>query len=626
MEWFNIGENTRNIIRKTVFRLFFLLLLVFAADQWVDLEKVGANLTDSAGLWSGLSRVFILLGTQKEVLFLLTLICGISAILLVKNKHNVQPLSLARQVNEKGTTQRSKTGAGFIGLLVVGFIVIRAGMLFVYDGSYIDEYWHVFSGQELLKDGTFTSFYENGETYTRGSVISLLVGISVTVFGAQVWAIKLVPVLISVGSLILLIVIGYHVFRTNSMIVLMLLFYTFSPWLLFQHFYARMYVFYEFFILLLLVITFRVIAALQSRKSRTAALWSALLFGLPLGAYVAVDDKGAFLPLIMSGIVAVYLILFEIQHLFVLEKSKNPKEKMNATQSYPRLLLLYKLIFILIFGTIAFGMFNIREQVRYLVGADLTHTSPEGFKYINFFFDIHPLFTIFFLLSPLVLMLPSRERIYATVTLVAGFFLFLVHMASSADLQIVRGVIYFLPLFFIVTLITVEQFQKHVLIALGVPLLLMVNIIGSYPDQFFQQPHIPGEVFYIDYHKAYAYVKEQCRSEPILQTAPSPFIAQFYDVTPDYGLMMRDTRHQKSLYVSAREDETVSTRMKSYYGRIPMLTDRARFTELLQEPYCYVERHPSRYAFISQKDHQKLVENADETETFQNISVYINRE
>ena len=70
----------------------------------------------------------------------------------------------------KNMLQRfSKDKAGLLAVVLVSlaFIIIRFIMPIKFDGSYIDEYWHITSGISLFESGQYAYFYNDGGGYDR---------------------------------------------------------------------------------------------------------------------------------------------------------------------------------------------------------------------------------------------------------------------------------------------------------------------------------------------------------------------------------------------------------------------------------------------------------------------------
>lgn len=53
-------------------------------------------------------------------------------------------------------------------LISIVFITIRLAMPIKFDGSYIDEYWHITSGISLFESANYAYFYNNGSPTREG--------------------------------------------------------------------------------------------------------------------------------------------------------------------------------------------------------------------------------------------------------------------------------------------------------------------------------------------------------------------------------------------------------------------------------------------------------------------------
>jgi hypothetical protein len=139
--------------------------------------------------------------------------------------------------------------AGLLTVILVSivFISIRLAMPIKFDGSYIDEYWHITSGISLFESTDYAYFYNDGEPYKRGPLMSLWVGFWLAIFGKSILVAKFAPISIGITNYFLFLYLSTKLIDRRRFQILSLLLYTFSPWCIFNHFYIRMYVVYELF-------------------------------------------------------------------------------------------------------------------------------------------------------------------------------------------------------------------------------------------------------------------------------------------------------------------------------------------------------------------------------------------
>jgi len=619
MELNTLSNITKQGARVGVFGTFLLVLMAFTFDTWVHLEVLGNWILRMGIPLGGVSHVFRYLGQHPEALFGMALLSGAVSVVLLFSEQIERVQTHSRFTKkQQGDKQIDKSGGG-IAFLIIVFIVIRGGMIFVYDGTYVDEYQSVVSGQNVIQQSVTEPSTLYGNNTQGGGLVSVLVGLSVTVFGEHVWAITFIPFLISLGGVILLTVIGKHVFRSSTTITLLILLYTFSPWLIFQHFYARPYVLYEFIVLLLLVIAFRVINALRIRQTWSVVGWGSALLLLPFGMFFLLEEEGGVILLLLTSILISYISLFELQNIFDTQKSENRGIGTKSRNSFPRILLLYKVIFLLVLGTVIFLVFDIHQSLQHWMTSDAIGSSTQDYVYLEFFLDTHGIFTVFFFLSLLTLILPDREHVFSTITIIAAFVLFFLHITVNSDSQSIRAVIYMLPLFFVGILFAVERFSVRPIIGILAPMLLLNTLIGSYPNTFFSGPYIPDEVRYVDYKKAFTFAKEQCQNRTVVYGGPSPYSGSFYGMKPDYAVQSEQSVQR------LRAANTSNVVPNTQSSSITVINTSAQVQRMTNNPYCYIEYQPGREVFISEDHRRILLDEASDNgiQKFQNISVFV---
>ncbi len=585
--------------------LFVALLSILALNQVFNLENFGKMLADWGGFWSYGTPIFLAIEEQMVGIWGIAFIVGFLLTLVIYDEEEV------KEASESEDQRAPKAGGGIVGFLVA-FVIIRVTMAFVYEGSSLSEYWYIFSGQALFTDEALPSLVK--ETVS-GSIMTLFVGMALMVFGFQVWVTNLIPVLISIGSLFLLLIIGFHAFRSQKSIILLLLFYTFTPWIIVTHLEVGMYVVYEFLALLVIVLMCRVVATLKQRRFRGASVWGVLAIGIPIGVHFAIESAVSFAILLMALVLALYLFLYQIQYIFIRAKQKDPHRTLTEIDVYPRLLFLYKILVLLVLGTVIFAVFGLKERiVQFFETSRIPFTSSDGTLYGAFLFENHPLESIFIALVPLVLLLSVRERVFAVITMLGGGVLAFVHMHAPAEYQQVTDLLYLFPLLFIGVLLVMEHFQQYTEASLVIPLLLILTMVGNYPERFFTGPYIPNETSYTQYKEAYAYVKDKCTDLTLVENIPVSPVAQFYEVTPDYGLSIIDSGKTRKLdtfaqeYASAKDFEVLNTQTK--------------VNAVTQEGYCYLEHESERFKYTTFNGIRAFVLNADSRTQFRNATVY----
>ena len=180
----------------------------------------------------------------------------------------------------KGMRQRfSKDKAGFlaVALISVAFIIIRLLMPIKFDGSYIDEYWHITSGISIVESGKYAYFYNNGSAYDRGLLMSLWVGFWMALFGKSILVAKLASISIAIINYFLFLYLAIKLIDKRRFQLLLLVLYTVSPWVIFNHFYIRFYIVNELFLLIILVLGYKLYSAIRDEKWKRVSLFLSLV-------------------------------------------------------------------------------------------------------------------------------------------------------------------------------------------------------------------------------------------------------------------------------------------------------------------------------------------------------------
>ncbi len=414
-----------------------------------------------------------------------------------------------------------KEGWAFsIPLLIIAliFIVIKIGMPIVYTGSYIDEYNHILSGIEFFETSHFAEIY-HGSYYTRGAHVSVLVGFLMFLFGQTIFVAKMLPATLGIICFFLLYKISKNVFTNKNYILLLLGVYTLIPWFIFNHFYIRMYVFYEFFILFLTLLFILIIQNIKNIKN-LSIYGGITLISLAI-IYFFSNDSGMYMVLLYALFFIIYIFFFEIQSIPI----KNKIYQFISNN------LILKASFLFTFLLCVFLYFDGLDLFNRLILGSVQFSSGMDYKYDNLFFNLNHPFTIFFLLSPIIIFL-KKINIYIKLIIFSSLILFFLHLNSSSDLQMTRVIIYFLPLFYLISISVFSRIPivyKNKFIFVSVLLLLGLSIYANYPNNFFLKgPYIPSEIRYKDYKKTTNYLLKNYNKNFKVVTH-IPHMILFYD-------------------------------------------------------------------------------------------------
>jgi hypothetical protein len=277
-------------------------------------------------------------------------------------------------------------------------------------------------------------------------------------------------------------------------------------------------------------------------------------------------------------------------------------------------------MFALISGTIFFSLGDLSLLER-LTSGSIGYTSASGHKYDNLFFNLNSVFTLFFFIS-LNLLFFKKTNITSKLVILASLLLFLIHYNSSLDLQITRAIIYFLPLFYLCSIISVSKYlsmYKNKTITILVILLLALNVYGNYPDDFFNGPNIPTEVNYVEYKEVSRFLNEECSNKTTFVLMHNPYILTFYGVQVDYTSHIRKSllENDNKFYF-----ENNSSSYRTSYKHIPVINNRNKLITKIDDNSCVVINEESKHywRYFEEKDVQ-ILENNFSKKQFGNTNV-----
>lgn len=489
------------------------------------------------------------------------------------------------------------------------FVVLKFAMPIIFDGSFIDEYLHSVGGEYFFEHSKLPQYYIDQATYNRGSYVTVLSGLLSHFFSRSVFSFKLVPIAIGVMNFFLLMFLAHNTLKKKSYVLLLLIIYTISPWVIFNHFYLRMYVFYELFLLLNLTIAQVLITFCE--QSKKWHLLGGVLFLLCLCAaqLQLSNDNGAYLPVLAGGIALAYIFI-TCSHLFQFER-KNIISKICCANIF------LKGAVISIFMILGYFLFSGHDKLLFLFKTKLQWTSANGLKYNYLFFKRNLTETLFFLLSGISLLALKNKKKQMMVLI--GMILFAIHISSSPDLQITRGIFYFLPLYYLISLISIDKitYFSDKIFKTAIYGAFIYTTILNYPSRFTEIPYIPSEIYYIDYAKVYSSVQQHCSDKTIVEASPSPFISSYYNVNVDYVLSETGWIAREGTYYYNKKER----RFKTVFNDTPVLSNLNTLSNS-DNGVCLIVRNQSRGQFVSEKTLHSLSRQQKPIK-FINIELYI---
>ena len=280
------------------------------------------------------------------------------------------------------------------------------------------------------------------------------------------------------------------------------------------------------------------------------------------------------------------------------------------------------IVFLVIITIIGYLFFNLNLKIDYLLNG-VSNTLPHNIKFNEFFFDINFLFTFFSLLLPIYIFSVSKN----TQRLIISLFvtLFVLHYISSPGIQIVRGMLYFLPLFYLSTIISVDAIAKLFKNNKIIYILFIIIIFGAFGSNLYDnykitfkgyQPTIPGEIGYHDYKGAYEFIKYNLEDYIIIQPSFSVRTQTMYDVVTDYKLNLQSIHK----YYSDKEDVGDN----NLFLNTPTITDKKEFYDIVKNnlKVCVVLRGNSKMYFLDDESYDFIINSFENKKEFFGFTIY----
>jgi len=284
----------------------------------------------------------------------------------------------------------------------------------------------------------------------------------------------------------------------------------------------------------------------------------------------------------------------------------------------------YRTAVVLVVAALGIIVLDAGSKVEFLLNGTIEYPSISGFKYSWFFWEKNGVITAFFVLAIATFWWKSSgfERIILPV---AGL-LFLIHIAANEDLQIVRGILYFMPLYYLTAVIGVSKLfaisklrgPAEWICYVVISSIFLVATVTNVKKGFYWGPMLTSEIHYIEYARVYGVVTKNCQGKLIVEAAPlSPFIARFYGVNVDYVLSTAENVEKDNLFVINPDTGKSST----VWGAVPVITD-IKDVKLSDKDMCLIVRVPSQKRFVPSTV-QGMLQSTEKSWHFANIDLYL---
>jgi hypothetical protein len=504
-------------------------------------------------------------------------------------------------------------------ILIIAIYFYVQFSMFQYPGNYPDEYHHIITAKSLLETGNYPILNDiNGGYYTRGAPLSYLVAFSFSLFGMNLFTAKIVPIFLGLINLLFLYEISKKIILDNKIRYVLLLTFILSSWLIFNHFYIRHYVFLEFMLLFMAFLMCKLYDAI-SNKNPNILLYIFTIILANIFHYMLMDDITAYIIPIATAFGFIYLFVFSTHKI---EIKQNKLKKLFNTSIEMKLVFL-----VLFFSTIVLvisNFINIPSLINSLLFGQ-TNTGPDHFNFNSFFFGIYLYFTIFFVIG-VITNIMSKHTNKIILSLVTP--LLLLHYISSESNQIMRLMVYLLPLFYLFTFYGLEkvintfQSKKIATILFIFFIITTAGILQDDNDRIFEEgyPQIPGEIGYHEYKPMYDYLKNNCSEYVIINTEYNIQRERFFGVNTDYKLDFKNVVDNHYTHYYDKNAEIY----RQIYTDTPVIKNKGNYKSIISnEKVCIVLSGHANH-FLEKSDIDYIKKNFTKKKEFVGFTIYSN--
>ncbi len=473
-------------------------------------------------------------------------------------------------------------------LITTVFLIIKFGMPLIYQGSFVDEYNHIFAGIEFWETGNFPVFKIAQGPYTRGASTSVLVGLFFKIFGQSLYVAKMVPAFIGIIDYFLLYGISGFIFKdkgSKKWRNLLMIIYTTSMYVIFNHFYVRMYILYEFFTLAVIFFGLQLLKAFHKNNWRMVFLSLSSIVGLNIINYLWSNDTIKYFILFITGVIFLYFYIFDFKSLVSKGEGAFIKGFNNFIGFLERNLWL-KYSLLLILGGIIISIPEFQERLNFYLHGNVAYSAQPRHQYAHVFFVYNTVFSLLFVgaigwdlrkvkklfvgeraKGDNISLLLSKKALFLIEFIAVC--LWIIFFAMSKHLQITRGIFYFFPIFYIVVirgfmllyrLFKFFDVKLRYFYLMG-SIMVIFNLMATFlPNAFWAGPNIEAEIVYLRYKEVFEEAKVECKDEVIVFDFHDPWIGEFYGLSPDYVVKPENYRGYGRGYETTHFEVTMLAR------------------------------------------------------------------
>lgn len=376
-----------------------------------------------------------------------------------------------------------------IGLILILIATARIAMALGNPGSYVDEYLHITAALGM-----------DDAPYMRGLYVTHIVRLALDFFGYSLPALKLIPAILGIINTLLVWRISRHLFRSNPYVLLTLFLYAASPWVIFNHFYIRTYVFLELTVLLLLWFGVSLIRHRPTEKSVAATA----LLAIPITTiyFFFTHDSSKIIPVFLLALIFSF---FLGKSLYSQPNCTGKAIRaLTSTLRCPRqrtwLLLAF---FGAIIASLASNQNYLTNHLSSMTGFEMIHTDAAH-KFQEYFLTLNIIFTILLAIG----LFKALERPWTApaLVLIASSSLLFFHSIAGYQFQMLRAIFYFQGPFTMAAVYGLSRLDGSLPPKAIIAVALVATVYTNYPRpmaEWLKKPDIPKEITYRDYSRAF---------------------------------------------------------------------------------------------------------------------------
>ncbi|MFA5856447.1 MAG: hypothetical protein WC867_03750 [Candidatus Pacearchaeota archaeon] len=486
----------------------------------------------------------------------------------------------------------------YLTLITLIFLFIKIYFIVFHPIMVSDDWQAIFVGKIFLETGKFPSISSIEGPYFRGLYLSLLTSVFFYIFGQNIYIAKTIPAFLGLINLILVYFISKNISKNKKIILISMILYAIHPLIIFNHWFIRFYVFYEFFFLIIILLFIILINKTNNISLNQKLLIICLILIINLINWFFGFDDGKYIILIITIISFIYLNLIKIN-----------KKKIIILLIIPILILIIYLFFPLI-----------QNKINFFLNVKLPNSNHLDLKVV--LFEKNILLILFFVIGFLIFYKNSKLNYLFYVTM----FMLILHLISSQDLQMSRSILYLISAIIIgasITLVYFIKIIKNKLIISIFILIIIINFINMYPPGFIKNhPYLENELHYQDDLGVYTYINENLKDYTIIQSNYEIMSEVFFNSKTEYIFISNEKEIKAIPYIFFDNSSNIYRQIST---KTPVIYDKDKFFyDIKYKKVVLIASIPSSRYYLDKESLNMILLNLPNKKEFEGYVIYYN--